>query len=570
MLQEKPWTRLYDEGVPPTLTPYGEQTLLDVLQETVTLRPDHPALLFKGAVIRSGELARQSDAFAAALAGLGVEPGDRVVILAPNCPQAVIAQIGTWKAGAIAAPVNGLYTERELTHALNEVGARIAVVLTPFYEKVKGLQSRTPVEQLIVTNIKSYLPPHLRLLFTVLKEKKGGHRVTVQPGDHRFSRLLKLYQDAPAPQVVIKADDPALLLFTGGTTGLAKAAVTTHRGLMISGRQFTTWFKPILSEWDDVLMLNMPLFHTYGNVAVLATGIANRSPLVLVPDPRDIDDMVATIEKTRPAFLPGVPTLFVALLNHPRVQAGRADLSSIKLCISGAAPLLLELKERFERVTGGRMVEGYALTETSMAGAVTPVLGGYRPGAVGLPLPDVDIRISPTDEPGLALPAGEVGEILIRAPQVMTGYWGRTAESEAAFYDGWLRTGDIGYLDEDGYLYILDRQKDLIKPSGFQVWPREVEEVIATHPAVREVGVAGIPDPYQGEAVKAWVVLREGTTATEAELRTFCRERLAPYKVPRQFEFVAALPKSTVGKILRRELRQEATTPARHVEETSA
>jgi len=489
-------------------------------------------------------------------------PGDRVAILTPNCPQAIIAQLGAWQAGAIAAPVNGLYTGRELIHALNEIGATVAVVLTPFYEKVKAIQSQTPLQQVIATNIKEYLPPHLRLLFTVFKERKEGHHVTLEPGDYWFPRLLQQYHAAPAPPATIGPDDPALLLFTGGTTGPAKAAVTTHRGLMVSGTQFAAWFKPILSEWDDVLMVNMPLFHTYGNIAVLVTGLVNRSPLVLVPDPRDIDDMVATIEKTRPAFLPGVPTLFIALLNHPRVKSGQADFSSLKLCISGAAPLLSELKQRFEAVTGGRMIEGYAMTETSMGGAVTPVLGGYRPGAVGLPLPDVDIRIADLDHLELTLPAGEVGEILIRAPQMMTGYWGRTAESQAAFHNGWLRSGDIGYMDEDGYLYILDRQKDLIKPSGFQVWPREVEEVIATHPAVREVGVAGIPDPYQGEAVKAWVVLREGASATGDTLRAFCRERLAPYKVPRHVEIVPALPKSPVGKVLRRELRHLATPQA--------
>ena len=293
---------------------------------------------------------------------------------------------------------------------------------------------------------------------------------------------------------------------------------------------------------------------------MLATSLVGHNPLALIANPRDMDDMVSTIGKVRPAFLPGVPTVFIALLGHPDVQAGKVDLSSIKLCCSGAAPLMAETKQRFEALTGGRLVEGYALTESMMGAVLSPVQGTYKPGSTGLPLPDIELRIVDADTGQQTLPAGEVGEILIHAPQLMEGYWQRPDETADMIRPDpvsgalWLYTGDLGYLDEEGYLFIVDRKKDLIKPSGFQVWPREVEEVIASHPAVAEVGVAGVPDDRQGEAVKAWVVLREGQQASADEIRAYCRERLAAYKVPRQIEFRDSLPKTMVGKVLRREL----------------
>jgi long-chain acyl-CoA synthetase len=326
----------------------------------------------------------------------------------------------------------------------------------------------------------------------------------------------------------------------------------------MAGLQIHSWFSGLLQDWDDVIMLNMPLFHAYALAGVLTTGLIGHNTLALVPNPRDLDDMVATIGKVRPAFLPGVPTLFIALLNHRTVLAGQVDLRSIKLCISGAAPLMAETKERFEALTGGRILEAYALTESMLAATLTPLHGAYKPGSVGMPLPDVEIRIVDADTGVGDLPAGKVGEILLRAPQVMTGYWGRPAETASTLREGWLHTGDLGYLDDDGYLFVVDRLKDLIKPSGFQVWPREVEEVLAQHPAVAEVGVAGVPDPVQSEAVKAWVVLRAGCTASVDELRAHCRSQLAAYKVPKHIEFRDSLPKSTIGKVLRRELSQPA------------
>jgi long-chain acyl-CoA synthetase len=554
MMGKKPWLDQYDTGVPHTLRPYPAGTLLDVVSETARQRPDHPALLFQGAQLSYGELERLSDAFAAALVARGIEKGDRVALLLPNCPQFIIAQLGVWKAGAIVAPINPLYTESELQHMLETCGAKTAIVLSRFYDKVKPLCECTALGCIIASKIKTYLPPGLRFLFTLFREKKEGHCTTLRADDPWMGDLLRQFADSPRPEVAVSPEDPALLLFTGGTTGTPKAALGTHGGLLAAGMQLNAWFGVELVDWEDVILSCMPLFHVYGNAGILATGLVGHNPLALVPNPRDLDDLIATIRRTRPAFVPGVPTLFNALLNHPDVQAGKVDFRSIKLCISGAAPLLAETKHRFETLTGGRMVEVYALTESMAAAILGPVHGEYRPGAVGLPVSDVEVRIGDADTGQGNLHPDEVGEVLIRAPQVMRRYWRRPDETAATLRDGWLHTGDLGYLDSEGYLFIVDRKKDLIKPSGFQVWPREVEEVIASHPAVDQVGVAGVPDSYQGEAVKAWVVLRAGQQVTVDELRAYCRQTLVAYKVPRHVEFRDSLPISHLGKVLRREL----------------
>jgi long-chain acyl-CoA synthetase len=553
----KPWFKSYDEGVPHTLHPYPEQTLLDVVSDTTRQRPDHTALLFKGARVSYSELERLSDAFAAALVAIGVQKGDRVAFLLPVCPQSIICQLGVWKAGAVSAPLNPLYTEHELEHVLTECGAQTAVVLTPFYNKLKVVQQRVGLRLIIAANIKEHLPPLQRLLFALFMEKKGGHRIRIHPGDLWLGDLLRQHAESPRPDLEVEPKDPALLIFTGGTTGPPKAALGTHHGLLMSAMQAYEWLDVVLDDWDDVILLLMPLDHVFGNIGILSSGLVGRNPLALVPNPRDLDDLVDTIRKVHPAFLPGVPTLFIALLNHPDVQAGKVDFRSIDLCISGGAPLLAETKERFETLTGGHMVEVYSLTESMAAAVMTPVLGPYKPGGVGVPLPDVELRIADAYTGQGSLPPGEVGEVLIRAPQVMQGYWNRPDETADTIREGWLYTGDLGYLDEDGYMFIVDRKKDVIKPSGFQVWPREVEEVIASHPAVAQVGVAGVPDPRQGEAVKAWVVLREGQQLTVDELRAYCREQLTGYKVPRQVEFRDSLPQSHLGKVLRRKLVEE-------------
>jgi long-chain acyl-CoA synthetase len=312
----------------------------------------------------------------------------------------------------------------------------------------------------------------------------------------------------------------------------------------------------------DRILLPLPLFHVYANVGVQGLAMVGGNPMALVPNPRDIDDVLASIRRVRPAFLAAVPTLFTALLNHPSVRGGRADFSSIKLCFSGASALLSETRRQFESLTGGRILEGYSLTEGMMACTANPVLGATKIGSIGMPLPDVDVQIVDADQPSTALDQGQVGEVIMRAPQLMTGYWGNPAETSLVLRERpeggtWLHTGDLGYLDEDGYVFLVDRKKDLIKTSGYQVWPREIEEVLAAHAAVLEVGVAGVPDTAKGEAVRAWVVVKPGAHVTEDQLRGWCRERLAPYKVPARIEFRSELHKSMVGKVLRRMLARD-------------
>jgi long-chain acyl-CoA synthetase len=563
---EAAWLRNYDAGVPATLGPYPERTLLDDVAEAAAERPGAPALLFKGRTISHGELARRSDAFAAALAALGVAKGDRVALLLPNCPQFLICELGAWKAGAIVVPLNPIYTEQELRGALARTGAETIVVLTPFYGRIKAVQPSTALTRVIATNVKEYLPPLLRVLFTLVKERKDGHRVRLAPGDLWLGELLDEHAGAPRPAVTVGPDDPASILMSGGTTGTPKGVVGLHRHYTITGRQLGTWLQSGTTPWDDVIMAALPLFHSFANIGIQSVALRNHNAIALVPNPRDLDDLLDTINKTRPTAFSGVPTLFSAIMRHPKVRAGKVDFGSVKVCFSGAAPLLAETKRRFEELTGGRIVEGYSLTEAMLACAVNPVEGPNKIGSVGMPLPDVEMRIVDPDS-GERLPTGQVGEILICAPQLMAGYWDDPEETGATVrsHDGrrWLHTGDLGYLDEDGYLFIVDRMKDLIKTSGYQVWPREIEEVLATHPAVAEVGVAGVPDEAKGEVAKAWVVLREGRQASVEELRAFCRERLAPYKVPATVEFRDELPKTMVGKVLRRALTSEpASTPS--------
>jgi long-chain acyl-CoA synthetase len=554
------WLAHYDQGVPATLGPYPERTLLDDLAEAVAQRPEAPALLFKGRTTSHGELDRRSDAFAAALAGLGVAKGDRVALLLPNCPQFLICELGAWKAGAVIHPLNPIYTEQELEGALRRTRAETIVVLTPFYGRVKAVQPGTALRRVVATNVKEYLPPLLRVLFTLAKERKDGHRVRIADGDLWLGDLLDRHRDAPRAAGLVSPDDPAVILMSGGTTGTPKGVVGLHRHYTITGRQLGTWLQAGTAPWDDVIMAALPLFHSFANIGIQSVALRNHNAIALVPNPRDLDDLLDTIAKTRPTAFSGVPTLFNALLHHPRVQAGKVDFSSVKVCFSGAGPLLAETKRRFEELTGGRIVEGYSLTEAMLACAVNPVEGPNKIGSVGMPLPDVEVRIV-DPEGGARLPTGEVGEVLIKAPQLMACYWDdpeETAATVRTHEDGrWLHTGDLGYLDSDGYLFIVDRMKDLIKTHGYQVWPREIEEVLATHPAVAEVGVAGVPDEAKGEVAKAWVVLRPGQQASAEELRAFSRERLAPYKVPATVEFRAELPKSMVGKVLRRALTAE-------------
>ncbi len=558
-----PWLGHYDPGVTHSIEPYPDTTLVDALSDLARSHSDKPAVLFKGTTMSYGELESLSTACAAAFEGMGVRPGDRVALLLPNCPQFLVAEFGAWKAGAIVVPLNPTYSEREMEQALASTGTMLAVTLTPFYQRLKNIQARTGVRRIIVTSIKEYLPVALRVMFTLFKEKKDGHRIATAADDVWLQALLREHRASPKPAITVRPDDRAVILSSGGTTGTPKGVVGLHRHYVAAGRQLCEWTRPALRPWVDAIMLPLPLFHVYGNVGVQPLAFIAPAPLSLVPNPRDLGDLLKTIRQVKPAFFSGIPTLYTAILNHPDVRAGKVDLRSIRLCFSGAAALMAETKRQFEQATGARIVEGYSLTEAMMACCVNPVKGPNKIGSIGLPLPDVTVRIVDAETGEREVPEGEIGELVIRAPQLMFEYWNDPAETAVALRSHgeggpWVHTGDLAFMDHNGYLFLVDRKKDMLKTSGFQVWPREIEEVLAGHPAVMEVSVAGMPEATKGEVPWAWVVMKPGLTTTEDDLRAYGRDRLAPYKVPARIVFRNDLPKTMVGKVLRRTLVEEA------------
>jgi len=555
-MAEYPWFKHYDKGVPETLQPYPDKKLFEDVADVARERPGQRMIWFKGRWMTYKEVDRLSDVLAAGLIAQGVKKGDRVVMLMPNCPNIVISQLAIWKAGAIAVPVNPLYSEAELEFALKECGAEVAIVLTAFYDMVKKIQPRTNLRMLIATSIKEYLSPFIKLVFTLLMEKKQGQYLErVQGNDIWMQDLMKKHTGGK-PDVKVSGKDTGLLLFSGGTTGTPKAVMLSHEAIFMNGRQIHSWSKPLATDWTDTLVLLMPFFHIYGNVILLSTAIAGRYPTALIANPREVKDVLATIKKLKPAFFPAISAIFIGLMNRPEVKSGKIDFKTMKSSVAAAAPLLPETKRQWEAVTGGKIVEAYGLTESGVL-AMGPFLGKWKEGAVGMPTPDTVIKIVDIDTGNTELKTGEVGEIIAKGPHIMQGYWNRPEATAEMLRDGWLYTGDIGYLDEDGYLFITSRKKDLIKPSGHQVFPVEIEEIIAQHPAVLEVGVAGVPDAAQGEAVKAWIVLRTEQSCTVEEIQVFCREKLTAYKVPKHVEFRDALPKTMVGKVLRRVLQEE-------------
>jgi long-chain acyl-CoA synthetase len=554
-MKDHPWLERYDEGVPHSLE-YPEVPLFYLLEESARKYPDAPCTIFKGAKINYKEMNDLTDRMAAGLAEIGVKKGDRVGIFIPNTPQFVIAYFGALKAGAVVVATNPMYSPREIEHQANDSGTEVMIVMSNFYQRVKEVQSKTKIRQVVVTNIKETLPPVLAFLFGLTKEKKGGFRVELADGDIWMQDLLARHKPEDRPDIDIGPEDVAIFQYSGGTTGTPKAAIALHRNLVANTLQIKSWM-PNLVEGGEIVLMAIPLYHVYGMVAGLNFGIAAGASLVMIPDARDIKDNLINIQKYKTTIFPGVPTLYNAINNWPDVIAGKYDLSSIKACISGSAALMRETKERFESLTGGVVFEGYGLSEAPTATHCNPLEGENRTGSIGLPLPDVDARIISLDDEVTVLPPGEIGELVIQGPQVFKGYFNMPTETTNTLRAGWLYTGDIASMDEDGYFYIVDRKKEVIKPGGFQVWPREVEEAIQENPKVLEVGVAGVTDPYRGETVKAWVVAKPGEELTAEEIRDWCKERLAKYKVPTEVEFRDELPKTTVGKILRRELARQ-------------
>lgn len=554
-MDHRPWHDYYDEGIPTSLT-YPAVPIFHFLEESAKKYPDKPCTIFKGAEISYKEMSKITDQLAAALVDLGVKKGDRVGILIPNTPQFVMAYFAVLKAGGVVVATNPQYTEREIKHQANDSGMKLMILMSNYYELVKRVQPDTAISQIIVTNIKETLPPFLGLLFTLLKEKKGGFKVTLRDNDLWLPDLQERYSDHDRPQVDVGPDDTAIFQYSGGTTGIPKAAIGLHRNLVANTVQMLHWITSA-KMGEEVVMMAIPLYHVYGMVAGMNFGLAAGATLVMVPDPRNLKDLLGNMHKYKTTIFPAVPALYNAINNNADVIAGKYDLSAIKACISGSAPLMRETKETFEKLTGGVLFEGYGLSETPTATHCNPNLGENRIGSIGLPFPDVDAKIVDLDDEVTELAVGEIGELIIKAPQVFKGYHNMPTETRNSLREGWLYTGDIARMDEQGYFYIVDRKKELIKVGGFQVWPREVEEVLQDHPAIQDVGVAGVPDPKRGEIVKTWIVLAEGQSLDKKELKTWAAERMAKYKIPSEIEFRDELPKTHVGKLLRRELVRE-------------
>ncbi len=550
----KPWTRYYDPGVPTTID-YPQVALPTLLSRSARAHPNRAALRFLGGTTSYSRLASLVDRFAGALRDLGVRKGDRVAIMLPNCPQFVIAFYGTLRIGAIAVPTNPLYKQHEIAHQLKDSGSETLVTLDLLYATAKKALPGTPVRNTIVTGVQDFLAPY-KVPFYKRRVAKAGTAVPDLKGEPipSFADMLKhqRYTEATAASF----DDVAILQYTGGTTGVSKGAVLTHRNLVSNAIQTRSWSPSVPGEVGSTLCVT-PFFHVYGLTVCMNNTIYAGGTMLLIPRFTP-PDMLAAVRKFRPKYFPGVPTMYMALASEPGIKPD--DCASLEVCISGSAPLPREVQEAFETKTGGKVVEGYGLTEASPVVIANP-LRRSKIGKIGLPFPDTEIKMVQRDseEP---VPLGEEGELLVRGPQVMREYWNRPDETAKVLTsDGWLRTGDIGSLDEEGYVAILDRAKDIIIAGGFNIYPREVEDVLFQHPAVAEAAVAGVPDDYRGETVKAFIVLKPGTTATEKEIISFTRDHLAAFKAPSFVEFRTELPKTTVGKVLRRELAASHVKP---------
>jgi len=572
---EKPWLKEYDSGVPVTID-YPKVPMHQFLLDTAAKYPSKTALIFGNVVeplgnalmdasMSYGRLLELTQRFAAALQNLGVQKGDRVVIHLPNCPQFIIAYYATLMVGGIVVSCNPQYVAREIKHQFNDAGVKVAITLSLTYPIVKQIRSETPVEHVIVTNIKEYFPGLLKFLFTVAKEKKEGHfqDISSDANTYWFQDLLAQAPAKPQP-VEVTPEDTGVLMYTGGTTGVSKGAQLTHRNLVANAIQVRWWMFDS-REGEEVLLTALPLYHSYSMTVCMNHTIYLGGSMILIPDPRIMDHVLKSINKRKPSLYPGVPALYVAINNWP--ETTKYDVSSIRACISGAAGLPPEVQERFEKLTGAKLVEGYGLSEATPVTHCNPIYGKRKEGSwIGLPFPDTEAIIVDLETGEKTLEPGEIGELCVRGPQVMKGYWNMPTETANVLREHpsaglglWLHTGDIARMDTDGFFQIVDRKKDMILgTSGFNIYPREVEDVLYEHPKVQEVAVAGVPvGKEKGERVKAYVVLKAGETATEEEIIAFCRENLAYYKVPKFVEFRSELPKTMVGKILRRVLVEE-------------
>ncbi|ADV66719.1 long-chain-fatty-acid--CoA ligase [Deinococcus maricopensis] len=558
---DKPWFQHYERGVPHDI-PAPERAIHTLLERTAERYPARAAITFLGASLTFRQLWQDVQRFAAALQAMGVRPGERVSIMLPNCPQFVTAFYGAALAGAVVVNTSPLYVARELEHQLQDSGSETLIMLDAFFPRYQEIAENVPVKRVIVTGIQDALPFPKNVLYPV-RERLRGNWVPVRSGGRVFDMKRVMRRTAPRPTpVTVRPDDLALLQYTGGTTGVPKGAMLTHRNLVANCEQARAWL-PGLKDGQEVVLAAIPFFHVYGMTTAMNLAMLTGATLVMVPNPRDVKMLLGLVEQYKPTLFPGVPTMYNAINNHP--ETPKHNLTSIRACISGSAPLPLETARRFREIThGANLVEGYGLTEASPITHANPVFGEQIEGSIGVPFPSVDALI--VNEQGQPVPTGEVGELWVAGPNIMRGYWQRPDESAKVLFERegrtWLATGDMATMDDGGYFRIVDRKKDLIIAGGYNIYPREVEEVLYQHPAILEAAAVGAPDPHRGETVRAYVVFKPGMSVTWDELNTFCRERLSPYKVPRQFERRDELPKTAVGKVLRRQLAEEARTPS--------
>jgi len=554
--EDKPWLASYEKGVPATME-YENICLPAILERTASQFPNNMALLFQGYQMTFRQLNDMVNRFAACLHDFGIKKGDSVAILLPNVIPCVVACYAILKVGGIAVMNNPLYSDRELKHQFNDSGSKVLITLDLLGNRMIDLRPETSIKQIIYTSIGDYLPFPKNLLFPLVAKKKNlAADVKSAENVYKWKDVLKKSTSHP-PDVPLSFDDVAMYQYTGGTTGVSKGVMLTHGNLSKQVQQAEAWF-PKFNKGEEIMLGALPFFHVFGLSVAMNFAIYMGWGHILIPKPQP-DALLESISKFKPTFAPLVPTMYIGMLNHPTID--KTDMTSIKGCFSGSAPLPLEVIRDFESKTGAVIVEGFGMTESSPVTHINPFAGGKRKvGSVGVPVSDTEARIVDIVDGNTNVPVGETGELLVKGPQVMKGYWNNPEETAQTLADGWLHTGDIAKMDDDGYFYIVDRKKDMILSSGYNVYPRDIEEVLYENPKVQEAAAIGVPHPIRGEAIKIFIVMKEGETANQEEIIEYCAGKLAKYKLPAEVEFRDELPKTNVGKILKKDLREEEMT----------
>ncbi len=551
--QEKPWLSSYENGISENIL-FENVCIPDFLKRAATEFPNNPALLFQGYRMNYRNLNEAVNRFASSLSGFGIKKGDSVAILLPNVLPCVIAYYATLKIGGIVVMNNPLYSDRELHHQFNDSGAKVLITLDLLGNRMIDLRPKTKIKQIVYTSIGDYLPFPKSLLFPLVGKKKGL-AADVKPAENVFKWKTVLGNSSvDPPRVQLSFDDVAMYQYTGGTTGVSKGVMLTHGNLSRQVQQIRAWF-PGFNRGEEMMLGALPFFHVFGLSVAMNFAIYMGWGDILVPKPQP-EPLLETIGKFKPTFAPLVPTMYIGMLNHPKIN--QTDLSSIKGCFSGSAPLPIEVIRKFEKKTGAVIVEGFGMTESTPVTHINPFGGKRKVSSIGVPISDTEARIVDLSDGKTDMPVGESGELIVRGPQVMKGYLNKPEETAKTLVDGWLYTGDIAMMDSDGYFFIVDRKKDMIISGGLNVYPRDIEEVFYAHPKVQEATAIGIPHQSRGESIKVYVVLKPGETVTEKELMEYCKQNLATYKLPTSIEFRSELPKSNVGKILKKNLREEA------------